>query len=303
MVCEERDNGPKTAIVTGYGGIAYEVAAGLCARGWRVIVAGRNREKGEAAVARLNGEPCDPESPRGEASFEPLDLFDPASIKDFCARVAAAEDRIDAVLCVAGVMMPDDLALSSAGVERQFAVNYLGHYEVVGRLLPLLLRAADPRVVTFSSVANRPARFDLADATAARGYDASISYALSKLCCLMYAVELAARVPRIRACCVHPGLARTQLFDRSGGFTMRLLQGIFFVLPFIRQSSRGAAAPALYAATSADAVPGAYYGPLFTIMGPPRRALMPARAGNARLRAELWSLSEKLTGVRYGDRV
>jgi hypothetical protein len=55
----------------------------------------------------------------------------------------------------------------------------------------------------------------------------------------------------------------------------------------------------VYAATSPDAVSGAYYGPLLTIMGPPRRALMPRRAKNRRLREELWLLSEKLTGVIY----
>jgi NAD(P)-dependent dehydrogenase (short-subunit alcohol dehydrogenase family) len=195
--------------------------------------------------------------------------------------------------------MPDELDRTSEGVERQFAVNYLGHYELVGLLMPLILKSDYRRVVTVSSVANRPARFDLGDATAAHGYDASISYALSKLCCLMYAVEMSRRHPEITACCVHPGLARTMLFNRSKGFTMGLLRAIFFVAPFIRQSARAAARPAVYAATSIGAVSGAYYGPLFTIMGPPRRAIMPSRARNPRLRAELWSLSEKLTGEIY----
>jgi NAD(P)-dependent dehydrogenase (short-subunit alcohol dehydrogenase family) len=196
-------------------------------------------------------------------------------------------------------MMPDELELTSAGVERQFAVNYLGHYELIGRLMPLLMKSRDGRVVTVSSVANRPVRFDLGDATAARGYNASVSYALSKLCCLMYAVELSRRRPDITVCCVHPGLARTMLFNRAGGFTMSLLRVIFLIVPVIRQSARAAARPAVYAATSSEAVSGAYYGPLLTIMGPPRRALMPSRARSRRLREELWSLSEKLTGVIY----
>jgi NAD(P)-dependent dehydrogenase (short-subunit alcohol dehydrogenase family) len=198
-------------------------------------------------------------------------------------------------------MMPDGLSRNSSGVERQFAVNYLGHFELVGRLLPQLLRSDDPRVVTFSSIANVPARFDLRDATASAGYDGSISYALSKLCCLMFAMELARREPGVTACSVHPGLARTQLFDRSGGFTMRLLQAIFFVLPFQRQSQRGAARPPTSPATTGEAKSGAYYGPLLTITGPVRRAHIPGRAKKERLRRQLWDLSESLTGTRYGE--
>jgi hypothetical protein len=115
----------------------------------------------------------------------------------------------------------------------------------------------------------------------------------------MYAAELSLRRPDITSCCVHPGLARTMLFNRSGGFTMSLLRVIFLVAPFIRQSARAAAQPAVRAATSPGAVSGAYYGPLLTIMGPPRRALMPLRAKDRRLREELWTLSEQLTGVVY----
>ncbi|MDR1042779.1 MAG: SDR family NAD(P)-dependent oxidoreductase [Clostridiales Family XIII bacterium] len=284
----------KTAIITGYGGIGYEVALAIASLGASVIIAGRDRDKGEAAAAEISRE-CD----SANVAFEHLDLFDPDSIRTFADNALASRDCVDMILCVAGVMMPDELELTGAGVERQFAVNYLGHYELVGRLMPLLLKSDDGRVVTVSSIANRPTRFDLGDATAARGYNASVSYALSKLCCLMYAVELGRRMPGVTACCVHPGLARTMLFNRSGGFTMGLLRVIFFIVPVIRQSARAAARPVVYAATSPDAVSGAYYGPLLTIIGSPRRALMPLRAKNRRLREELWSLSEKLTGVAY----
>jgi NAD(P)-dependent dehydrogenase (short-subunit alcohol dehydrogenase family) len=286
----------KTAIVVGCGGIGCEAAGGLASLGASVVIAGRDRVKGEAAAEKILRE-------HGGAavSFEPLDMFAPDSIRAFADRVSASHDRVDIILCVAGVMMPDDVELTTAGVERQFAVNYLGYYELVGRLMPLLMKSHCRRVVTVSSIANRPIRFDLADATVSgRRHDASISYALSKLCCLMYAIELSARFPGVTACCVHPGLARTELFDRSGRFIMRLLRAIFFVLPFVRQSARAAAKPLLYAATSPEAKGGEYYGPMFTIMGPPRRALIPLRAGSSRLRGELWMMSEELTGVGYG---
>jgi NAD(P)-dependent dehydrogenase (short-subunit alcohol dehydrogenase family) len=209
--------------------------------------------------------------------------------------------KVDMLMCVAGLMMPDGLQKTKEGVEMQFAVNYLGHFVLTANLFSLLRKSEDPRIVTFSSIADRPDRFDLDDATAAKHYSGSISYALSKLCCLMFAVELAKRSEEngwgVSAFGVHPGLAKTQLFNRSHGFTMSMLQIIFFIFPFIRQSATHAALPALFAATSPKAVSGKYYGPWFLgVMGPHRRALMPLRAKNRALRKELWDLSVSLSG-------
>jgi len=293
----------KTAVVTGTGGIAYAAALALARAGAFVIVAGRNPAHGTEAIQKIREA-----APDASAHFEPLDLADDGSILMFAERMKKKLSSLDILLCVAGVMMPDELSRTNEGVEMQFASNYLGHFALALRLLPLLNAAEGPcgdgaRVVTTSSVANRPFQFNLADATAARGYNASLSYALSKLACLQFAVELNARCQKrgfpTTAYCAHPGFAKTQLFNRSRGFTMRLLQVIFFVLPFLRQNAAHAAEPALLCATSPEAVPGGYYGPLFTIMGPPRRALMPGRAKNQKDRDALWSRSERLAAVTW----
>ena len=286
----------KTAIVTGTGGIGYEIARALAGAGARVILAGRNAEEGAKAVLAIHED-----FPDAGVRFEPLDLSDTDSIEAFCMRMNAGLERLDILMCIAGLMMPDDLLTTKEGVEMQFAVNYLGHFALAAGLFPLLKAGRGARVVTISSIANRPARFDLGDATAAHGYSASVSYALSKLSCLMFAIELSKRSEErgwgIVACGVHPGLARTRLFSRSHGFTMTLLQCIFFILPFIRQSAKNAAKPALFAATSPRAVSGRYYGPwFFGVMGPPRPALVPLRAKNPGLRKALWELSVSLTG-------
>jgi len=286
----------KTAIVTGTGGIGFEIARALAGAGADVILGGRNAEEGAKAVAKI-GET----HPGASVRFERLDLADTDSIKAFCERMKGELSSLDTLMCIAGLMMPDDLKKTKEGVEQQFAVNYLGHFALTAGLFPLLKAGADARVVTISSIANRPSRFDLGDATAARGYSASVSYALSKLSCLMFAIELAQRSKErgwgVKAYGVHPGLGKTRLFNRSHGFTMTLLQGIFFILPFIRQSAKNAARPALFAATSGKAVSGQYYGPMFYFVGPPRRALAPMRVRNRKLRSDLWDLSVSLTEV------
>jgi NAD(P)-dependent dehydrogenase (short-subunit alcohol dehydrogenase family) len=284
------------AVVTGYGGIGYAVALAFAAKGASVIVAGRDPGKGRDAVSRIRAE-----LPGARLRFEQLDLARAESIRDFAERVAGEWDSLDFLMNIAGLMMPDKLALTSEGAEMQFGVNYLGAYSLTGLLLPLLKNGRAPRVVTVSSVANRPIRFDLRDARAERGYRPSVNYALSKLCCLMFAVELQKRSDArgwgLTAVCAHPGFARTLLFDRSRGVVMTLLRVIFRIFPFIRQSAENAARPLLFAATARDAKPGGYYGPLFAALGPSRRALMPLRANSPALRAELFGFSERVTGI------
>jgi hypothetical protein len=60
--------------------------------------------------------------------------------------------------------------------------------------------------------------------------------------------------------------------------------------------------PALYAATSPDATPGAYYGPngFYEVRGETALAHMPRRAEIPGDAARLWSVSETLTGVTFG---
>jgi NAD(P)-dependent dehydrogenase (short-subunit alcohol dehydrogenase family) len=287
----------RRAVVTGYGGIGYAVARAFAAKGAAVIIAGRDISKGMDAVSRMKME-----LPDANPQFEELDLARAGSIRDFAERVASRWDSLDLLVNVAGLMMPDKLAFTSEGAEMQFGVNYLGGYSLTGLLLPLLKKGRAPRVVTVSSVANRPVRFDLRDARAERGYHAAVNYALSKLCCLMFAVELQKRSDRhgwgVAAVCAHPGFARTGLFDRSRNATMAMLRVVFRIFPFIRQSAENAARPLLFAAAR-DAKPGGYYGPLFTALGSARMALMPLRAKNPALRGELFAFSEKMTGIFF----
>ena len=289
----------RTAIVTGTGGIGFAVARALACAGANVIIAGRNADEGTNAVSEISKA-----FPDAKVRFEQLDLADSGSIASFCEMMKKNEAGIDILMCIAGQMMPDEFMTTKTGVEMQFAVNYLGHFALTAGLFPLLKAGQDPRVVTISSIANRPVRFKTGDATGDFGYSASISYAFSKLCCLMFALELSKRSKEngwgVKAFAVHPGLARTRLFNRSHGFTMTLLQVIFFILPFIRQSAKHAALPALFAATSGKAVSGSYYGPLLCAVGPPRKALIPLRAKSHTLRKSLWDLSVSLTGMDPG---
>ena len=83
----------RVAVVTGgNGGIGLGMAKGLAAAGAAVVLAARNAEKAEAAVAELGG----------KSVFIALDVADEASCREMIARVAERSGRLDVLVNNAG---------------------------------------------------------------------------------------------------------------------------------------------------------------------------------------------------------
>lgn len=286
----------KTAIVTGTGGLGLEVAAGLAAAGAHLIIAGRDARKGEAAVTRLRAS-----SPWAHVEFEELDLADLSSISRFGTRLAHRLDRIDLLVNNAGVMMPPVRRQTIDGFELQLGTNYLGHFAVTSRLLPLLRKAWRARVVTVSSLAARAnSKIYFDDLNALGDYDPIVYYGQSKLACLIFALELNRRSQAqewgITSIAAHPGISRTELF-RSGPGPKSSSATVRNLLWFLFQPASQGALPILFASTAAEANGGSYYGPgqLFETRGAPAVAHIPAHALDRLKAQKLWHLSEILT--------
>lgn len=286
----------KTAIVTGTGGLGLEVAAGLAAAGAHVIIAGRDTSKGEVASRRLQAS-----SPEAHVEFEEIDLADLSSIARFGTRLARRLDRIDLLVNNAGVMMPPVRRQTIDGFELQLGTNYLGHFALTSRLLPLLRKAWRARVVTVSSLAvrlNSKIHFD--DLNALGDYDPISYYAQSKLACLIFALELNRRSQAqewgITSIAAHPGVSRTELF-RSGPGPKSSSATIRNLLWFLFQPAPQGALPILFASTAPEANGGSYYGPgkLLETRGAPTVAHIPASALDRPQALSLWHLSEILT--------
>lgn len=138
----------KTALVTGANkGIGYEIAAGLGALGWRVGVGARDAERREAAVAKLRAAGVD-------AFGVPLDVTDDASVTAAVRLVEDHAGRLDTLVNNAGITgsaaqtpTTADLDTVRAAVE----TNVIGVIRVTNAMLPLLRRAASPRIVNVSS--------------------------------------------------------------------------------------------------------------------------------------------------------
>ncbi|WP_121115343.1 oxidoreductase [Croceibacterium ferulae] len=291
----------RIAIVTGTGGLGYETALALARAGAEVILAGRNPDKGFEALRRIRDAATD-----ATISFEMLDLADLASVAAFAERLERQRNRIDLLVNNAGVMTPPRRKVTADGFELQLGTNYLGHFALTGRLLPLLCNGQDARVVTLSSVAAPGGKIDFADLNAKKRYKAGEVYAQSKLACMMFAFELQRRSEAagwpIRSMAAHPGISRTDLLPNGAGPAS--IPGLLrSTLPFLFQPAAQGALPTLYAATAPQAEGGAYYGPdsWAGMRGYPTLAKIPQQAQDGAVAKRLWTVSEAMTGVRFGQ--
>jgi NAD(P)-dependent dehydrogenase (short-subunit alcohol dehydrogenase family) len=143
----------RTVVVTGAtGGLGYETTLALAKAGSEVVLTGRDDRKGQSAIEKISREVTD-----ARASYEHLDLASLASIADFAQRMHARQS-LDLLINNAGVMALPRRQTTADGFETQFGTNYLGHFALTARLMPLLRRASGPRVVSVSSLAHRTAR-------------------------------------------------------------------------------------------------------------------------------------------------
>lgn len=289
----------RTAIITGTGGLGYQAALALASAGAEVILAGRNRARGEAAVNQIRQH-----VPDARAGFEMLDLASLASVAAFGKRLRESRPRLDLLINNAAVMTPPTRQLTADGFELQFGTNYLGHVALTAQLLPLLRQSASARVISTSSIAARSGTIDFDDLQSARAYRPMVAYSQSKLACLMYAFELQRRSEAagwgIQSIAVHPGIARTELLPNGAGAWSAAGMARRF-LWFLFQPAAQGALPTLFAATSAQARGGAYYGPdkLGETRGYPVAARVPPQATEADSAARLWAESERLAGVAH----
>jgi NAD(P)-dependent dehydrogenase (short-subunit alcohol dehydrogenase family) len=292
--------GGRTVFITGTGGIGYETALVLIRVGAKVIIAGRNANKGKEALEKIRAA-----IPAADLSFELVDLANLASIKACGERMRATYQSLDVLINNAAVMTPPKRLETTDGFELQFGTNYLGPFALTRELMPLLQRGDRPRVVTLSAIADRRGKIDFDDLQSERSYKPWVAYGQSKLADLIFAFELQRRSQAagwgVTSIAVHPGIANTNLTIASAdprSITARL--GKLLIALLMKPAPEGAW-PSLFAATSPDARGGAYYGPdgFDGLRGAPALARVPERAKDSAVAQQLWAISEQLTGAAF----
>nr|WP_312292556.1 oxidoreductase [Clostridium chromiireducens] len=290
----------RSVVITGTGGIGYETALEMTRAGAEVIMAGRNKDKGEEAIRKIKKI-----NPNGNIRFEKLDLADLASIKVFGERIRSQIKSLDILINNAAVMAPPKRLVTKDGFELQMGTNYFGHFALTAHMLPLLKKGNKPRVITLSSVAHLSGVMNFDDLQAEHNYKPMVTYSQSKLACLMFAFELQRKSDAagwgISSMSAHPGISRTELIPNGAG--KNSASGIIRRLfgPILFQPAAHGAWPSLYAATAENATGGTYYGPskMNETRGYPKIAKIAPQAMDVEVASKLWEESEKLTNTKF----
>ena len=179
----------------------------LAARGAYVVGTSRSLKRAEDACRRVIG----------VTSPVQLDLGDYDSVARCADIILQLRSPIDMLICNAGYRGGGNERQLINGVEKHFAINHLGHFILVNRLLARLYVSRQGRVVTVASRAayrDAPAQGILFDDLAmARDYSDALAYGHSKLANALFSLKLAdlLRGTRITSNALHPGVISTDL--------------------------------------------------------------------------------------------
>ena len=261
-----------TVLITGAtDGLGRGVARDLAARGAKVLLHGRSREKLDELSAELGG------APTFQADLSSLD-----EVRTLAADVEAQTDALHVLINNAGIGggAPDGTTRqeSKDGHELRLAVNHLAGFLLTLRLLPLLRRSKPARVVFVASLGQAPMDFD--DPMLERGYSGSRAYGQSKLAQITAGFELAERLDptEVTVTSLHPStyMPTKMVLEARGSSVDTLEAGI-------EATSRLAVDPEL------EGVTGRFYDRQ-------RESTPDPQASDPDARKRLWALSLELVG-------
>jgi NAD(P)-dependent dehydrogenase (short-subunit alcohol dehydrogenase family) len=252
----------KTVIITGGNtGLGFECAKGIAVsgQGWRIVIAGRSKEKITEAAKCLEAM-----GPDSQAEALILDLASLKSIRNFVKEFTAKGlPPLRAVVCNAGIQVVSGTTFTGDGFETTFGVNHLGHFLLVNLILKHL--ASPARIVVVSSDTHDPEKKtgmpaphyedaallalpekDPGSSQAAK--DSTLGrqrYTTSKLCNVYFTYELARRLEKqglstnqkpVTVSAFNPGLMPGTGLARDYNPIQRFAWN--YVLPILRPISR-----------------------------------------------------------------
>jgi retinol dehydrogenase 14 len=282
----------KTVLVTGgTGGIGKATASGLARMGAHVVIVGRSRERGEAALSELR-------AGGGKVDLLLADLSSQQSIRQLAEEFTAKYTHLDVLVNnVGGLYMKRWETVD--GIEATFAMNFLNVFLLTDLLLPLLKQNAPSRIINVNSGAHRFGRVNFDDLQSQERYSSMNAYGNSKLLNVLYTYELARRLEGtgVMANVADPGSADTEM---TRGMTVEgmplFLKPMLMLMPVFQRFSTGkegvhaAAKNSIYLASAPEleGVTGKYMTPNLKIVKS-SKASYDERAGR-----RLWEIAEMM---------
>ena len=272
--------GKRVLITGGNSGIGLICAKELASMGAEVVLACRDSGKTAEAlkiIGRVAGI---------QPTNLPVELASLDSVRSLGASFLDQYDRLDVLINNAGVF-PTRQQMTDDGFEMQIGVNHLSHFLLTHLLLDCLKSSSPARVISVSSTLHKKSELDLDTFTGFQKYNASTAYNQSKLCNVMFALELAKRLQgtKVTSNVLHPGAVKTDI-TRDLPWIVRTIIGMIFISPEkgAETSIKLASDPLLETQT------GKYYD-----QG--EEATYSRLADDEELRAKLWQASASAVGL------
>eukprot|EP00931_Biecheleriopsis_adriatica_P111944 TRINITY_DN8642_c0_g1_i1.p1 TRINITY_DN8642_c0_g1~~TRINITY_DN8642_c0_g1_i1.p1 ORF type:complete len:420 (+),score=67.05 TRINITY_DN8642_c0_g1_i1:68-1327(+) len=136
----------ETHIITGGdSGIGFGIALAIAQANARIILLGHNMEKTAVAMRNITER-----TKNDKLSAIPIDLMSFASVKSAVAAILNSTNRVDSIICDAGLISPIQPSITADGFESAVEIQYISHFYLVELLLPEL-RKTKGRVVHTST--------------------------------------------------------------------------------------------------------------------------------------------------------
>ncbi|KAJ3494700.1 hypothetical protein NLG97_g3913 [Lecanicillium saksenae] len=278
----------KVILITGVSsGIGAATATALARTGATIVGAGRSVSKAKAALSGIADYP--------HLHLLELDLTRSASIDKFAAEfLERFSGQLNILINNAGGVLASH-ALDEDGHERQFSMNYLGHFRLFSLLKDALLSSA---------TAASPSRVINDD------YVAFDSYCQSKTAMVYMASEIERRhgPENLHAWSLQPGAVLASSFLQNSGWDQATQDAMLQNWPakYFKSNEQGAATQ-VWAAVSADVLRESARGKYLedvAVSVPAADTKFPDILGyekhtyDEKRAKELWSFTEELLGVK-----
>lgn len=176
----------KLAVITcSTSGIGFDIALALARAGADVVLTGRQTADGHEALSRIR-----PLAPHALVRFEKLELASLNSVADFANRLIEVGRPVDLLINNANTLVLQGRQQTGDGLELHLATNFLGHFALTARLMPLLGASKQAKVVQLTSTGRHHGEIHLQDLQLQSDYSPLKAYSQSKLAMMIFALEL-----------------------------------------------------------------------------------------------------------------
>jgi NAD(P)-dependent dehydrogenase (short-subunit alcohol dehydrogenase family) len=271
----------KVCLVTGAnGGIGKAAATALAQLGATVILACRDKARGEIARAEVISA-----SHNSAVELMLVDLSSQASIRQMLTAFGEKHDRLDVLINAAAVYKAQRVTTPD-GLEMMFATNHLGPFLLTTLLLDKLKAGAPARVLVVTAPSTTPLDFD--NFQGEKRFSSLQAFGVTKMCNLLFTYELARRLAGtgVTVNAVHPGLVKSDLMKETP-LVIRWLLRLASTTP----EKPGAALAHLASAPEMAGMTGKFLKDGKTIESNPY-------SHDQNVQVRLWEVSEALTRPR-----